>query len=360
MNLILDYKKELQEKKERHFRLERVYNINEITSQTGTDKSINQIDSDVISVNDSITPSNENVKPINYSMQNGENNTQILLTASQTVKNNAAERVRAKQNVANSLGTLYNNNERESGVNEGIYSTTNGRNGRIENAIADQRGQTEDTGIGTKNISQGFKENRQRSYEKFIEYANKNKVDLDTVETKSLRKIANELGINAILFNGDGNSDYIGMTDKQNPNNVYIDINQKEIRGEDMLYHEFLHSRKRNNDSVYIDKVAPIEQDIVQNYSDVINNFIEEKGLDERYKNYPELIAEEIVADYTSKHLGNLEIDYNLPQFYIESINRAVDEMVNSAKSNNTQKVTTVENNSLPKARQINNTLAVF
>lgn len=162
------------------------------------------------------------------------------------------------------------------------------------------------------------------------------------------------------MFNGDGNSDYIGMTDKQNPNNVYIDINQKEIRGEDMLYHEFLHSRKRNNDSVYIDKVAPIEQDIVQNYSDVINNFIEEKGLDERYKNYPELIAEEIVADYTSKHLGNLEIDYNLPQFYIESINRAVDEMVNSAKSNNTQKVTTVENNSLPKARQINNTLAVF
>lgn len=306
----------------------------------------------------SITPSNENVKPTNYSMQNEEDNTQILPTASQTVKNNAEERVRAKQNVANSLGTLYNNNERESGVNEGIYSTTNGRNGRIENAITDQRGQTEDTGIGTKNISQGFKENRQKSYEKFIEYANKNKVDLDTVETKSLRKIANELGINAILFNGDGNSDYIGMTDKQNPNNVYIDINQKEIRGEDMLYHEFLHSRKRNNDSVYIDKVAPIEQDIVQNYSDVINNFIEEKGLDERYKNYPELIAEEIVADYTSKHLGNLEIDYNLPQFYIESINRAVDEMVNSAKSNNTQKATTVENNSLPTAQQTNNTLA--
>lgn len=87
---IVEFDTRLQEgtsgKKERHFRLERVYNINEITSQTGTDKSINQIDSDVISVNDSITPSNENVKPINYSMQNEQNNTQNVAP---TVENNS-------------------------------------------------------------------------------------------------------------------------------------------------------------------------------------------------------------------------------------------------------------------------------
>jgi len=150
-----------------------------------------------------------------------------------------------------------------------------------------------------------------------------------------IKELANNLGIDVTLFNGDGSSDYIGMTNKQNPNNVYIDINQKEIRGEDMLYHEFLHSRKRNNDSIYIDRIAPIEQDIVQNYTDIIDNFIEEKGLDKRYTNCPELIAEEIIADYTSKHLGEFDIDYNLPQFYIETINQSVDEMLDNIKNGN-------------------------
>ena len=279
--------------------------------------------------------------------QNQANNINTLPTQ-QTIgqENNIAQNGMSEQiNIANNQETLYNNNESESDINEGIYSRTIGRDGRIKNEIANQRGQTEDTGISQRNISEEFKQNKQRSYEEFVEYANKNKIELDTVETKRLRKIANDLGVNAILFNGDGNSDYIGMTDKQNPNNVYIDMNQKEIRGEDMLYHEFLHSRKKSNDSVYIDKIAPIEQDIVENYTDIINNFINEKGLDERYKNYPELIAEEIIADYTSKHIGKLEIDYDLPQFYIEAINQAVDEMANNIKINNIQQAPSVENN---------------
>lgn len=246
--------------------------------------------------------------------------------------------------IANNQQTLYNNIESESGINGEIYSRTTGRDGRIENEIANQRGQTDDTTISQGDIPEKFKENRQRSYEEFIEYANNNKIELDTVETENLKQLANKLGINVTLFNGDGTNDYIGMTDKQNPNNVYIDINQKEIRGEDMLYHEFLHSRKRNNDSIYLDKIAPVEQDIAKNYTDIINNFIEEKGLDERYKNYPELIAEEIIADYTSKHLGNLEIDYNLPQFYIEAINEAVNEMTNNVKANNVQESSKMQN----------------
>lgn len=57
---IVEFDTRLQEgasgRKERHFRLERVYNINEITSQTSTDNSINQIGSDVISNN--IIPQN--------------------------------------------------------------------------------------------------------------------------------------------------------------------------------------------------------------------------------------------------------------------------------------------------------------
>ncbi len=237
--------------------------------------------------------------------------------------------------VANNQETLYNNIESESGINEGIYSRTTGRDGRIENEIANQRRQTNDTRISKDNISKDFKESRQRSYEEFIDYANKNKIEVDTVETTRIKELANNLGIDVTLFNGDGSSDYIGMTNKQNPNNVYIDINQKEIRGEDMLYHEFLHSRKRNNDSIYIDRIAPIEQDIVQNYTDIIDNFIEEKGLDKRYTNCPELIAEEIIADYTSKHLGEFDIDYNLPQFYIETINQSVDEMLDNIKNGN-------------------------
>lgn len=246
--------------------------------------------------------------------------------------------------IANNEQTLYNNIESESGINGEIYSRTIGRDGRIENEIANQRGQTNDTTVSQGDVSERFKENRQRSYEEFIEYANRNKVELDTVETENLKQLANNLGINVTLFNGNGTNDYIGMTDKQNPNNVYIDINQKEIRGEDLLYHEFLHSRKRSNDSVYIDKIAPIEQDIVRNYTDIIDDFIREKGLDERYKNYPELVAEEIIADYTSKNLGNLEIDYNLPQFYIEAINEAVNEMTNNVKANNVQESSKIQN----------------
>lgn len=269
----------------------------------------------------------ENAQDILQTKKNNQN--------SQMVQNGNVEQVGP---IANDQQTLYNNIESESGINGEIYSRTIGRDGRIENEIADQRGQTSDTTISQGDILEKFKENKQRSYEEFIEYANNNKIELDTVETEKLKQLANNLGINVTLFNGDGTNNYLGMTDKQNPNNVYIDINQKEIRGEDLLYHEFLHSRKRNNDSIYIDKIGPIEQDIVKNYNDIINNFIEEKGLDERYKNYPELIAEEIIADYTSKNLGNLEVDYNLPQFYIEAINEAVNEMTNNVKTNNTIK----------------------
>lgn len=86
---VVEFDTRLQEgtsgKKERHFRLERVYNVNEVTSQTGTDKSINQIDSDATSIANSITPSNENVKLNNYSMQNEQNNTQNV--ASKTENN---------------------------------------------------------------------------------------------------------------------------------------------------------------------------------------------------------------------------------------------------------------------------------
>lgn len=240
-------------------------------------------------------------------------------------------------NIENNQETLYNNNESESGINETILKGRTRGNGRIEGEIADQTGKTSNTGISTENVSQNFKENRQISYEEFIDYANKNTIQQDTDETINIKQKAKELGLNAILFNGDGTKDYYGMTDKSNPNNIYIDINQKEIRGEDILYHEFLHSRKRNNDSIYADKISPIEQDLAENYSDVINNFIDEKGLDERYKKYPELISEEIIADYTSKHLGSLEIDYDLPLIYEETINQAVDEMIKNVRNSNAQ-----------------------
>ena len=80
--------------------------------------------------------------------------------------NNVANKVRkneininktANNNIENNLETLYNNNERKSDVNKGIYSTANRRDGKIENEITDQREQTENTGISQKNISKGFK-----------------------------------------------------------------------------------------------------------------------------------------------------------------------------------------------------------
>ena len=83
--------------------------------------------------------------------------------------NNAANKVRnneisinktANNNIENNLETLYNNNERKSDVNKGIYSTANRRDGKIENEITDQRGQKENTGISQKNIPKGFKKNR--------------------------------------------------------------------------------------------------------------------------------------------------------------------------------------------------------
>lgn len=240
-------------------------------------------------------------------------------------------------NIENNKETLYNNNESESGINETILEGRTRGNGRIEGEFTNQTGQTSNTGISAENVSQNFKENRQISYEEFIDYANKNTIQQDTDETINIKQKAKELGLNAILFKGDGTKDYYGMTDKANPNNIYIDINQKEIRGEDILYHEFLHSRKRNNDSIYVDKISPIEEDLAENYSDVINNFIDKKGLDERYKKYPELISEEIIADYTSKHLGSLEIDYDLPLIYEETINQAVDEMIKNVKNSNEQ-----------------------
>lgn len=299
--------------------------------------------SSFVDTNNNASTTNNSISQNNNSVKN---NTTITNNYAQQTQNDTLQ----DHNIANNQEILYNNNEREVGINETILEGRDRRDGRVEGKFTNETGQTNNTGIGTENISESFKQNRKKSYEEFIEFANKNIVELDTAETTNIKSKAKELGLNAILFNGDGTKDYYGMTDKNNPNNVYIDINQKEIRGEDILYHEFLHSMKRNNDNIYIDKISPIEQDLVESYSDVINNFIEEKGLDKRYKKYPELIAEEIIADYTSKHLGSLEVDYKLPLFYEETINQAVDEMIKNkgVQTDNKDVAQTKENNVLP------------
>lgn len=69
-------------KKERHFRLERVYNINEVELPTGTNKLINQFVSNSTSINNSIPQQIQNVKSDtinNYSIQNEQKNTQSIL-----------------------------------------------------------------------------------------------------------------------------------------------------------------------------------------------------------------------------------------------------------------------------------------
>ena len=76
---IVEFDTRLQEgssgKPERHFRLERVYNINEVDSVTGTDKSMNQFVRESTSTH-SIPLSTENVNTTNKYSQNTENDTQ--------------------------------------------------------------------------------------------------------------------------------------------------------------------------------------------------------------------------------------------------------------------------------------------
>ena len=64
---------------ERHFRLERVYKINEADSNGGTDNSITHFSNESTSINNSISQNNSSVKNntnvTNKSMQNNENNT---------------------------------------------------------------------------------------------------------------------------------------------------------------------------------------------------------------------------------------------------------------------------------------------
>lgn len=63
---IVEFDTRLQEgtsgKKERHFRLERLYNINEVTSASDTDNSMNRFGTDVTSVNNSIPQNNSNMQ----------------------------------------------------------------------------------------------------------------------------------------------------------------------------------------------------------------------------------------------------------------------------------------------------------
>lgn len=172
---------------------------------------------------------------------------------------------------------------------------------------------------------------------KYLEYAKNNLVEVDNAEINRLKAVAKELGLNLKTYKGSPDATMLGTIEG---NDFYLDVNDY---GEghsvtNVFYHEFLHNAK-NNKSLYNSSEI---KEIIKDFSDSqesnvsIEKFLQNKGLEPFFNETDrKKIVEEILADYTAKHLSNYDVDYSVPQEIEYRLNRVVDDSINELKIKN-------------------------
>lgn len=222
------------------------------------------------------------VKPQNTLYTNLSKNITSILEDDDISNNEKMKKITeiiSQNNIANNQKSLYNSNESEGVSNAELSRDIYGRGrGIFENGIIPSS--EENINIRNRPESQttSFETEQGRKYQEFVDYADKNKITFPTKSNSEIISEGKNLGLDVVLFSGKGNFDYLGMTDKQNPNKIYIDVNQNETHGKDILYHEFLHSLKRSGNTIFNDKIQPILDNVIEDKT-VIDNFIKEKRI---------------------------------------------------------------------------------
>lgn len=215
-------------------------------------------------------------------------------------------------------------------TNEGISNilqTSNERNN------SNQKGTTIEQDYGT------VEERRE-----YFERVKNNVPKTFTTEQIELQNEIKELGIDLKYFVGENNGSLIGTTDN---GTIYLDVNKNNSINEDSdlkqrFYHELFHNIKRNNDLNLKNEIDELKQFVIDNDFISINNYIENRGYDSSLFSNSQKIksrfAEEVLADYSAKHLAGYNIDYNLSQETEYRLNTLLDDAISTMKLNTKNK----------------------
>jgi len=279
--------------------------------------------------------------------------------------------------LANNKQPMYNSIESEGGINEQSQFTNqeeatsqsinkrgmvrdveaigNNERGRSTSIIDNTKGKNDGSRVRQDNISKegqsielAYEDNK--NILKTMEYAKKNPYVVPSKEIQEVKKFAEELGVPLNMYSGEEGNIHIGLTDG---NEVYLDINQKNISKEDgslmnRFSHELLHFVKRNNKINAKDSINELTGRIVKENPQSIKKLVENKGYDtnEISNKAFSFLAEEVLGDYSARHISGYDIDYSLPEDITYILNTTIDDAITELKLKNTNNIQEVTNTS--------------
>ncbi len=266
-----------------------------------------------------------NLPPVNNSninVENIENKNNINYNTIEGDMNDKRTRIGNSdedgRNVRRGMGTIQTNE----GVSN-ILQTSNERNS------GNQERTTIEQDYGTKT--------ERREY---FERVKNNLPKVPTQEQLNLQNEIKELGIDLKYFVGDDNGSILGTTDN---GTIYLDVNSKNLLNEDSnlqqrFYHELFHNIKRNKDLNFTSEINDLKQFVIDNEGEAISRYIENRGYNSSLFSSSNKIkskfAEEVLADYSAKHLAGYDIDYNLSQETEYRLNTLLDDAITTMKLN--------------------------
>lgn len=262
--------------------------------------------------------------------------------------------------IENTKDTVYNNKkEKRSGINEQQrYGTEESINqsgmvrdvGEIEQdgqgrgsfVLNDTERQDDGSGVRRNNFSEeqesiNYEYEDKEKIKETIEYAKKNPVKIPTKEILEVRDKAKELGIKVNIYEGEEGNAHIGLTDG---NEIYLDANSKNSSREDgslmdRLFHEILHYIKRNNNTEFASTIDELRDRVYKENIDAIKTMVKRKGYKtEGMSDYVySYLAEEVLADYSAKHISGYDINYNISEDIVYTLNQTLDDAIVQLKS---------------------------
>lgn len=257
--------------------------------------------------------------------------------------------------VANNQETLYNNsNESESGYNEFTNKEryreeqNSGGNQQYDKRRVQELFEKYQTGESAETSSSGQYETKKgqstvterQLKETLINYAEKYKKNKLNNNEQKLSNIVQKLGGNVIFYEYGKDNLFQGLS---NTNTFYIDTLGNE-NTKNVFYHELTHFLRQNNNSIYMNEIQPIANEIATNYDyqEIIYNYAQtvSESLDVRKLNGRRQLelAEEIVADQMANFYGDLPVDYGLTDEMKTSLKNSMDKILkgtdNTANNN--------------------------
>ncbi len=323
---------------------EEIIPIQQNEQQANTNLTVEEIDNQIVALEEQLSKTEDDAEYERISNQirvleeqANQLEQQEIAPVQQNIQNN---------NLDNQLNQEYNGNGdvNERFQRQGIEGNSNqnveNERGRVGEVLRDNGVLPTSNDSGTWGVPEtrtfdnelGTTEERRQ----YLEYAKNNLVEVNNEEVNNLKKVANELGLNLKTYNGSPDASMLGTIEG---NDVYLDANDygENHSITDVFYHELLHNAK-NNKSLYNSTEI---RNLIKDFSEMpeakgsIEKFLQSKGLEPFFNTQKsKMLIEEILADYTAKHLSKYNVDYSIPQEIEYRLNRVVDDSINEMKLN--------------------------